>query len=130
MSRGLAVFAQVLAGFRYGRDDLDVLGLNFRRDLIDVSFGLIRGPTQKHIHTYTLAETFAQHATHVFSHLNTHTHVQERIQVYPPPDDKEEHLVTLLQVRLMKKLGRNAYPFTFSVSITFNDAILFSASYC
>ena len=31
------VFAQVLAGFRYGRDDLDVLGLNFRRDLIDVS---------------------------------------------------------------------------------------------
>ncbi len=34
-----AVFAQVLAGFRYGRDDLDVLGLNFRRDLIDVSTG-------------------------------------------------------------------------------------------
>ena len=32
----VAVFAQVLAGFRYGRDDLDVLGLNFRRDLIDV----------------------------------------------------------------------------------------------
>ena len=32
----LAVFSQVLAGFRYGRDDLDVLGLNFRRDLIDV----------------------------------------------------------------------------------------------
>ena len=32
------VFAQVMAGFRYGRDDLDVLGLNFRRDLIDVRF--------------------------------------------------------------------------------------------
>ena len=32
----VSVFAQVLAGFRYGRDDLDVLGLNFRRDLIDV----------------------------------------------------------------------------------------------
>ena len=30
------VFAQVVAGFRYGREDLDVLGLNFRRDLIDV----------------------------------------------------------------------------------------------
>lgn len=26
----------MLAGFRYGREDLDVLGLNFRRDLIDV----------------------------------------------------------------------------------------------
>ena len=33
----IPVFAQVLAGFRYGRDDLDVLGLNFRRDLIDVN---------------------------------------------------------------------------------------------
>ena len=32
------VFAQVMAGFRYGRDDLDVLGVNFRRDLIDVRF--------------------------------------------------------------------------------------------
>lgn len=31
------VFAQILVGFRYGRDDLDVLGLNFRRDLVDVS---------------------------------------------------------------------------------------------
>lgn len=66
------VFAQVLAGFRYGRDDLDVLGLSFRRDLID-----------------------------------------ERIQVYPPPDPSQPQLLTLLQVRLMKKIGRNAYPFTF-----------------
>ncbi len=41
---------------------------------------------------------------------------QERIQVYPPPETNEPQLVTLLQVRLLKKLGRNAYPFTFSVS--------------
>jgi len=27
------VFAQVLAIFRYGREDLDVLGLTFRKDL-------------------------------------------------------------------------------------------------
>ena len=27
------VFVQVLAAFRYGREDLDVLGLTFRRDL-------------------------------------------------------------------------------------------------
>jgi len=27
------VFAQVLAAFRYGREDLDVLGLTFRKDL-------------------------------------------------------------------------------------------------
>ena len=30
------VFSQVLVGFRYGREDLDVLGLNCRRDLVDV----------------------------------------------------------------------------------------------
>ena len=35
------VFAQVMAGFRYGRDDLDVLGVNFRRDLIDVRVNLL-----------------------------------------------------------------------------------------
>jgi len=27
------VFAQVLAAFRYGREDLDVLGITFRKDL-------------------------------------------------------------------------------------------------
>ncbi len=32
----LLVFTQVMVGFRYGREDLDVLGLNFRRDLVDV----------------------------------------------------------------------------------------------
>ncbi|XP_019864233.1 PREDICTED: beta-arrestin-2-like isoform X1 [Amphimedon queenslandica] len=68
------VFAQILVGFRYGRDDLDVLGLNYRRDLLD-----------------------------------------ERIQVYPPPDPSKPQILTLLQVRLLKKLGRNAYPFTFSL---------------
>ena len=68
------VFAQVIVGFRYGREDLDVLGLSFRRDLVD-----------------------------------------ERLQVFPPPDPSKPQLLTLLQVRLLKKLGRNAYPFTFSL---------------
>ena len=47
------VFAQVLAGFRYGRDDLDVLGLNFRRDLIDVRI--------KCAHTYMYNCTYIIH---------------------------------------------------------------------
>lgn len=47
---------------------------------------------------------------------------QERIQVYPPPDPSQPQLLTLLQVRLLKKLGRNAYPFTFSVR---NDCVMF-----
>lgn len=31
--KGRKVFAHVLAAFRYGREDLDVLGLTFRKDL-------------------------------------------------------------------------------------------------
>lgn len=30
---GRKVYVQVFAAFRYGREDLDVLGLNFRKDL-------------------------------------------------------------------------------------------------
>lgn len=33
VQEGKKVFAQVLAAFRYGREDLDVLGLTFRKDL-------------------------------------------------------------------------------------------------
>ena len=32
------VYAHVLAAFRYGREDLDVLGLTFRKDLFLVSY--------------------------------------------------------------------------------------------
>jgi beta-arrestin len=71
------VFVQLLAGFRYGREDLDVLGLSFRRDLVD-----------------------------------------ERMVVYPPLEEAKPQLVTMLQLRLLKKLGNNAYPFTFTVSQT------------
>lgn len=31
------VFVQILAAFRYGREDLDVLGLSFRKDLFMTS---------------------------------------------------------------------------------------------
>ena len=31
---GKKVYASLLAAFRYGREDLDVLGLTFRKDLI------------------------------------------------------------------------------------------------
>ncbi|XP_065888743.1 beta-arrestin-2-like isoform X2 [Dysidea avara] len=66
------VYAQLLCGFRYGREDLEVFGLNFRRDLVD-----------------------------------------ERMQVFPPTEELKPQLMTLLQIRLMKKLGDNAYPFIF-----------------
>lgn len=67
------VYAHVLAAFRYGREDLDVLGLTFRKDLL----------------------------------LQT-------MQVYPSDPDAEKPL-TKLQERLIKKLGKNAFPFFFQV---------------
>ena len=70
------VFSHVLAAFRYGREDLDVLGLAFRKDLF----------------------------------LATQ-------QVYPPPNVDTAKPLTRLQERLIKKLGANAYPFFFEVSI-------------
>jgi beta-arrestin len=82
------VFVQLLAGFRYGREDLDVLGLSFRRDLVD-----------------------------------------ERMVVYPPLEEAKPQLVTMLQLRLLKKLGNNAYPFTFTLkpglpsSVTLQPAV-------
>ncbi|EDV21221.1 Beta-arrestin-1 [Trichoplax sp. H2] len=69
------VYVHVLAAFRYGREDLDVLGLTFRKDLF----------------------------------LST-------LQIYPPLPENERPL-TKLQERLIKKLGENAYPFYFELSV-------------
>ena len=32
------MYAEIIATFRYGRDDLDVLGINFKKDLYTVRF--------------------------------------------------------------------------------------------
>ncbi|XP_072033471.1 beta-arrestin-1-like isoform X2 [Amphiura filiformis] len=70
--KGRVVICRVLAAFRYGREDLDVLGLTFRKDLL-----------------------------------------QMKMQVYPPVEDGGTKKLTRLQERLIKKLGKNAYPFSF-----------------
>ncbi|NXR29964.1 ARRS protein, partial [Zosterops hypoxanthus] len=71
MIKGKKVFVSLTCAFRYGQEDIDVIGLTFRRDLF-------------------------------FS----------RVQVYPPADKPES--LTLLQESLLKKLGKNAYPFFFT----------------
>lgn len=70
------VMATLTCAFRYGREDLDVLGLTFRKEL--------------------------------------HTDLQ---QVYPPTKENEQRLCTRLQERLLRKLGKNAYPFFFELPI-------------
>lgn len=68
------VFGHVLAAFKYGREDLDVLGLTFRKDL------------------YLAAE-----------------------QIYPVLPGAQQRKLTRLQEKLIKKLGRDAYPFYFEL---------------
>uniref|UniRef100_A0A8C6IV81 S-arrestin n=1 Tax=Melopsittacus undulatus TaxID=13146 RepID=A0A8C6IV81_MELUD len=67
------VYVSLTCAFRYGQEDIDVIGLTFRRDLY-------------------------------FS----------RVQVYPPADKPET--LSHLQESLLKKLGKNAYPFFFTVN--------------
>lgn len=65
------VFGQIICTFRYGREEDEVMGLNFQKEL------------------YLVSE-----------------------QIHPPEKEKEP---TKLQERLMKKLGPNAFPFTFKI---------------
>uniref|UniRef100_A0A8B9F3J1 S-arrestin n=1 Tax=Amazona collaria TaxID=241587 RepID=A0A8B9F3J1_9PSIT len=65
------VYVSLTCAFRYGQEDIDVIGLTFRRDLY-------------------------------FS----------RVQVYPPADKPDT--LSHLQESLLKKLGKNAYPFFFT----------------
>ncbi|XP_078470117.1 beta-arrestin-1 isoform X2 [Lampetra fluviatilis] len=67
------VYVTLTCAFRYGREDLDVLGLTFRKDL----------------------------------YLST-------LQAVPPVPEEARPL-TRLQERLVKKLGKDAYPFTFEI---------------
>uniref|UniRef100_A0A670ZWP5 Beta-arrestin-1 n=1 Tax=Pseudonaja textilis TaxID=8673 RepID=A0A670ZWP5_PSETE len=67
------IFVTLTCAFRYGREDLDVLGLTFRKDLF-----------------------------------------VSNVQAFPPVAEEKKPL-TRLQERLVKKLGEQAYPFTFEI---------------
>lgn len=66
------VFGQIVCSFRYGREEDEVMGLNFQKELYLVSQ-----------------------------------------QLYPPTERGSEP--SKLQERLLKKLGPNAFPFTFHI---------------
>ncbi|XP_055684955.1 phosrestin-2 [Lutzomyia longipalpis] len=67
------IFGQVVCSFRYGREEDEVMGLNFQKEL------------------YLASE-----------------------MIYPPKEKSQQSL-TKLQERLLKKLGPNAFPFTFTI---------------
>lgn len=68
--KGRKIFGQLICSFRYGREDDEIMGLSFQKDLFLASD-----------------------------------------QIYPP----KEITTTRLQERLVKKLGDNAFPFTFKM---------------
>ena len=76
------MFVQVLAAFRHGREDLDVLGLSFRKDLFE-----------------------------------------ENVQIYPVSRNTPQVRLSKLQERLIRKLGADAYPFTFKVSCLYREIL-------
>lgn len=88
------VFGHVLAAFRYGREDLDVLGLTFRKDLY-LAAEQIFPPTEN----------------------TTTKRPLTRLQVCRAKtcQFKIEFGMFLFQERLIKKLGPNAYPFYFEL---------------
>jgi arrestin-1 len=67
------IFGQIICSFRYGREEDEVMGLNFQKEL------------------YLASE-----------------------QIFPQPE-KSDRQMTKLQERLLKKLGPNAVPFTFTI---------------
>lgn len=69
------IFGQVVCGFRYGREEDEVMGLNFQKELFLVSE-----------------------------------------QIFPQTNRVSEP--SKLQERLLKKLGPNAFPFSFTVQPT------------
>lgn len=106
------VFGHVLAAFRYGREDLDVLGLTFRKDLYLASeqiFPLESGGGTAVVAAAAAAATATATASGAGSGGDATT-VVAAVAAEPP-----KHPLTRLQERLLKKLGPNAYPFFFEL---------------
>lgn len=91
------VFGHVLATFSYGRDDLDVLGLTFRKELYLVNEQIFPDTTRRH---------FSKSCPYYVEGLTDNLPVDRN----DPPRP-----LTRLQERLVKKLGPNAYPFFFEL---------------
>lgn len=146
--RDRKVFTHVLAAFRYGREDLDVLGLTFRKDLYLASAqvypclpasasvtgngaacadGCLVNPPTVIASTGGVSSSSAYVTKH--QHQTGSAHTRQPTDTYSTPPDNNSNgndygprPLTRLQERLLKKLGGNAYPFYFKVSSFFVEA--------
>lgn len=94
------VFGHVLATFSYGRDDLDVLGLTFRKELYLVNEQIFPDTTRRH---YNKSCPYYIEG------------VSDTIMIDPVNEKRPPRPLTRLQERLVKKLGVNAFPFFFEL---------------
>ncbi|CAH8511821.1 unnamed protein product [Schistosoma curassoni] len=110
--KGRKVFTHVLSAFRYGREDLDVLGLTFRKDLYLAS-AQVYPPVYASVSDNCGRVLLNPASTAVCGNSKP-----------PGPEvsegtDDSLHSGTLpltrLQERLIKKLGSNAFPFYFKL---------------
>lgn len=99
--KGKKVFGHVLATFSYGRDDLDVLGLTFRKELYLVNEQIFPDATRRH------------HSKSCPYYVEG---VSDVIEIDPEQaKQRPQRPLTRLQERLVKKLGVNAFPFFFEL---------------
>lgn len=102
------VFAHVLATFRYGRDDLDVLGLNFRKELYLLTKQIYPDTTTETHDSISCPDYIQENSYHDDSATSREENIAKDIR-------KKPKFLTKLQERLIKKLGQNAIPFFFEL---------------
>ncbi|VDP67716.1 unnamed protein product [Schistosoma mattheei] len=110
--KGRKVFTHVLSAFRYGREDLDVLGLTFRKDLYLAS-------------AQVYPPVYASESDNCGRVLLNPASTAVCGNSKPPGPEVSEGIddslhsgtlpLTRLQERLIKKLGSNAFPFYFKL---------------
>ena len=98
------VFIHLLGAFWYGRDDVDLLGLNYHKDLYLMT---------KQIYPPINFRSKSINLPHLPLTNGDLVGVTSEKNLDPEPPG-----LTKLQERLMRKLGSNAYPFYFQVSFS------------
>ena len=128
---GRKVLATLSCVFRYGREDLDVLGLTFRRDLYSVtqqiwpsSFNFDDGKTaskstenEAHSPLNNPASIGADsvHST-VVANPNSRAGANgQKLDTLTISPSQQPEQLTQLQVRLKRKLGEHAFPLYFKI---------------
>lgn len=96
------VFVHLLGAFWYGRDEVDLLGLNYHKDLCLMT---------KQVYPPFGSKVLKSHIPVLLSENGNATELSSNLlNKFTEPPGR-----TRLQERLIRKLGSNAFPFYFQV---------------